>query len=132
MSHLDSLIDSFLEDHRESDGGYAKITPEDIQELHEIVRELIELKCDKDPDGDLPIEFEIVNRRTHESMQYAPVPYRNGEDGDGDPTPFMEMLRTLVLNMNISTSRVDNEFSVEYHRELQRQRKLEGEFDESS
>lgn len=125
MSHLSGLIDRFLEDHRESDGGYAKITTEDIHLLYEIVRELIELKCDEDPDGDLPIEFEIVNRRTHESMHYGQVPYRDGTD-DQDPIPFIEMVRILQMNLNIAANRLDNEFSVEYHRETVKQKKARG------
>jgi hypothetical protein len=118
MSHLDGLIDRFLEDHRESDGGYAKVTTEDIRELHEIVQWLIELKCDTDPDGDLPIEFEIVNRRTHERMHYGQVPYRDGETGES--IPFLEMMRILQMNLNIAANRLDTEFSVEYHREQQK------------
>jgi hypothetical protein len=117
MSHLDGLIDRFLEDHRESDGGYAKITPKDIQELREIVQWLIELKCSEDPDGDLPIDFVIVNRRTHERMHYAPVPYRDGAEGDDDPIPFIEMVRILHMNLSIASDRLDNEFKVEFHRD---------------
>ena len=124
MSHLDGLIDHFLGDHRESKGGYAEITHEDIKELHEIVRELIELKCDRDPDGDLPIEFEIVNRRTHERMNYGQVPYRESYDPEDEQEriPFMEMVRVLQMNLNIAASRLDNELNVEYHRSQQRRR----------
>jgi len=125
MSHLDGLIDRFLEDHRESDGGYAKVTTEDIHLLYEIVRELIAFKCEEDPDGDLPIEFEIVNRRTHEPMHYGQVPYRDGIDGCREPIPFMEMMRILQMNLSIAASRLDNEFQVEYGRQCSRQKKAE-------
>lgn len=117
MAHLDQLIDHFLEDHRESDGGYAKVTTDDIHLLYKIIRELIDIKCDRDPDGDFPIEFEIVNRRTHESMHYGQVPYRDPICEGQDSIPFMEMVRVLQMNLNIAASRLDNEFSVEYHRE---------------
>lgn len=119
MSHLDNLIDHFLEDHRESDGGYAKITTEDIHLLYEIIRELIDIKCDRDPDGDLPIEFEIVNRRTHERMHYGQVPYRDGI-GDGEPIPFMEMVRVLQMNLNIAASRLDIELQMEHVKNRER------------
>lgn len=121
MALLDSLIDRFLEDHRESEGGYAKVTTEDIHLLYEIIRELIELKCDKDPDGDLPIEFEIVNLRTHEPMHYGQVPYRDIYD-EKEPVPFIERVRVLQMNLNIAASRLNNEFDVEYHRYLRRER----------
>jgi len=113
MSALTDLIGHFLEDHRESDGGYAKITPVDIQLLHAIVQMLIERKCERDPDGDLPIEFKIVNRRTHERMHYGQVPYHDGSDGQ-ESIPFMEMMRVLQMNLNIAASRLDNELNVEY------------------
>ena len=95
MAQLDALIDLFLAEHRESDGGYARITPGDLDLLHDIIRELIELKCDEDPDGDRPIEFTIVNRRTHEPMHYAPVPYRDGGEDGPDVIEDIEMLRVL-------------------------------------
>ncbi len=123
-THLDGLIDRFLEDHRESEGGYAKITSEDISLLREIVQWLIELKCDSDPDGDLPIEFEVVNRRTHERMYYGQVPYRESYDPEDEQEriPFMEMVRVLQMNLNIAASRLDNELNVEYIREIRKQK----------
>ena len=116
MSHLTNLIGHFLQDRRESDGGFAKITRGDINLLGAIVEILIERKCERDPDGDLPIEFEIVNRRTHEPMHYGPVPYRDGTDGES-PVPFMEMVRILQRNLNIAISRLDNELDVENSRQ---------------
>jgi len=113
MSQLTDLIGRFLKDYRESKGGYAEITTEDIHLLYGIMRELIERKCERDPDGDLPIEFEIVNRRTHEPMHYGQVPYRDGQD----PIPFIEMVRVLQMNLNIAANRLDTELNVEYHRQ---------------
>lgn len=54
---IHSLIDHSLKDHRESDSGWADITLEDMKLLQEIIKELIKLKCDRDADRDLPIEF---------------------------------------------------------------------------
>jgi hypothetical protein len=69
------------------------------------------------PGWDLPIEFEIVNRLTHEPMHYGQVPYRDGEDGKST-IPFLERMRVIMMNMSIATHRVDNEFNIEYHRQL--------------
>lgn len=118
MPHLDSLIDRFLEDHREcsAGGGWAQITEKDITRLYEIVWELIELKCDKDADGDLPIEFKIINRRTHERLHYMAVPYREGRDENDneiEAVPFMDMMQILLLNLNLASDRVNNEIRCE-------------------
>lgn len=119
MAHLDSLIDRFLEDHREcsAGGGWAQITQGDITLLYDIVRELVALKCDKDADGDLPIEIHITNRRTHERLHYTAVPYREGLDGDGiELVPFTDMLQILLCNLRIASDRVDNEIRCEQFR----------------
>lgn len=112
MSALDNMIDRFLEDRRESHrGGWAKITPEDVTLLREIVHELIELKCELSADGDLPIEVKLVNRRTHERMHYSPVPYREQRDDRGATTiiPFQDMLRVLTGHVSMAASRLDTE-----------------------
>ena len=118
-SHLDGLIDRFLEDHRESDcGGWAQITPGDIELLREIIRELITLKCDKDADGDYPIQFKLVNRRTHEHMHYSPLPYREQRNDDREVVeviPFVKLMRILMMNLSIAQSRLDTAFRIEEH-----------------
>ena len=108
MSALVNMIDQFLENHRESHrGGWAKITPADVSQLREIVHELIELKCDKDADGDLPIEVHLVNRRTHERMHYRPYPYPAFDRPD--EYSFHDRLRILVGNLHTATTRLDTE-----------------------
>ena len=116
MAHLDSLIDRFLEDHRESTGGWALITKEDIDLLHEIVWELVTLKCDADPDGDYPVQVKIVNRRTHEPMHYFALPYREQRNDDREVThkvPFVELLRILTANLHIAADRLETEVRCE-------------------
>ena len=68
------------------------------------------------PDGDMPIEFEIVNRRTHEPMHYGPVPYRHGGIGNS-PIPFIEMVQVLQMNLNIAANRLDTELQIECSRQ---------------
>lgn len=121
MSQLDILIHRFLENHREcsAGGGWAQITDEDITRLYEIIGELIALKCDKDADGDLPIEFEVINRRTHERSHYTAVPYREGRDKNDNEIeviPFMDMMQILLLNLGIASDRVNNEIRCDQFR----------------
>jgi hypothetical protein len=72
---LRDKIEGFLSARRRSRGGWAEVTSKDVEDLGEIVYDLIALKCDSDPDGDLPIEVEIINRRTHMRSHFEPVPY---------------------------------------------------------
>ena|SRR3990170_7732212 len=60
---LNKKIDVFLKDKRESRGGWAEVASEDMEQLDEIVGGLIDLKSQRDPDGDRTIEYAIVNRR---------------------------------------------------------------------
>jgi hypothetical protein len=116
MSQLDILIDRFLEDHREctAGGGYAQITSEDIGLLYDIVRKLVDLKCDKDADGDLPVECKLINRRTHEPFHYMAVPHRSHFPNDElEVIPFTDMLQILLLNLSLASDRVNNEIRCE-------------------
>ena len=111
---LGDLIDSFLEDRRESfGGGWAQITPEDVDQLREIIRWLIELKCDRDADGDLPIECKLVNRRTHERLHYYPIPYREQRNDDGNvghTYTRMELMHLMLSNLSHASDRLTTEF----------------------
>ena len=60
---LNEKIDVFLKDKRESRGGWAEVTLEDVEQLYGIVGDLIDLKSQRDPDGDRTIEYALVNRR---------------------------------------------------------------------
>ena len=118
-THLDGLIDRFLEDHRDSHrGGWAQITPEDVANLRELIQWLIELKCEPDADGDYPIEVHLVNRRTHERMHYRPTPYpdlRNMDDVLCGRRPFTELARVLTANIRVASERLDIAIQREDH-----------------
>jgi len=70
-------IRKFVEDHRESEGGWAKVNPKDIFTLDSIIKELLELKYDLDPDGDLPIDWVFVDRTRyyHPFLYHCQMPY---------------------------------------------------------
>lgn len=112
---LDNMIVEFLEDHRESHrGGWARITPRDVTLLRDIIDQLVKLKCEKDADGDYPIEVRVVNRRTHERMHYSPVPYREQQKDNGTVKliPFQDMLRVLSGHVQLAASRLDTEIQL--------------------
>lgn len=70
-------LDQFLAEKRSSKGGgWAQVTPEDLKMLGEVLKHLIAEKCERDADGDFPIEYHLVNRRTTKSLNYRPLPYQ--------------------------------------------------------
>lgn len=72
---LENAIEAFLADKRKSRGGWAEVTQTDMDLLVKVCNELRQGKCQRDPDGDIPIEFDLVNRCTHESNNYLSTRY---------------------------------------------------------
>ena len=98
---LFSLVTEWLDGYRDSDGGYANITTEDIIELHSIARRLIELKCQSDCDGDYPLEIRLTNRTKCRSNRFRDVPY------DYD-SPDTEVLPVLLDNAQRANSQLSD------------------------
>lgn len=97
-SALLSKIDSFLEEHRPSRrGGWAEISREDVEKLDEIIEMLVDLKADRDADGDRTVQWTLTNRREEERMPFANVPYF-----DKDPETHFSMVE---LNFEIAFER---------------------------
>ena len=106
---LKKKIDEFLKHRRRSDGGWAKITTDDVTQLENIVRLLVMAKCSPDADGDRPIEFMIVNRRTHNSVSYSALPYHTWQRSDDDlppPVTEAEIMDLAMLNLELASNDV--------------------------
>lgn len=100
-------IDDFMKDKRKSNGGYAEVRDKDIIKLSEIIREICEAKYEKDPDGDIPINWDILDRTKYEPLDLLQVPYSH-KDKDGhfkavvsNLTYFSERLYRLCRHGNI-------------------------------
>jgi len=102
-------LDAFLLDRRKSDGGYAKITQKDITDLGELLRKIIEEKCEPDPEGNRPIEFKLIDRTRFEPMHFVPVAYEHKAENQGD---LDEILDDHLLNLSIAMNRVETELQV--------------------
>ena len=76
-STLQTMIDKFLSERRHSAGGWAEVQLQDVKDLCAILSELIKRKFEADPDGDLPIEYTIVDRTRFDRMRFEPVPYHH-------------------------------------------------------
>ena len=78
MDNREWLLDWLSKPKIDSEGGYAKVSDSDFGELADLIRVLIQARWGEDEDGDLPIEFTLVNRTTHYRLRFRPVPYGSG------------------------------------------------------
>ena len=94
-------IEAFLSEKRGSYGGWARVEPEDIHQLHGIIGRLVELKWQADPDGDSSIEWILIDRTKEEHLPYRPIPYdRDTLEG------LKEAFNIALLNLNIAARRI--------------------------
>jgi hypothetical protein len=101
---LNAAINEFLKERRESKGGgWAAIEPEDIDQLHEILARLVLLRCAEDADGDLPIEWNLIDRRRYEPMHFDAVPYSHGiENRQRSAEAFEAHYSKVSLNLQVA------------------------------
>lgn len=136
---IHDAVDKFLAEKRVSTGGWAPCSDADLAELSDLIDRLITAKFGPDPDGDYPVRFQLVNRLTHESLRFDPVPYplwiardhlnrRGAEAGNhlselaaNDPEAYEECREgTLMDNLGTAVSQVDANLR---ERRLERSRK---------
>lgn len=106
-------INDFLSVTRMSEGGYALVTNQDHADLNDIIKDLIVAKCERDPDGDLPFEFSVINRR---EKHFAIDPWINGlpyRDADElDPLKRGGRLEKLMFIVKQATSMLSSELDM--------------------
>jgi len=109
---LDRLIDRFLAERRESDaGGWAPVTLADIERLHIILNKIIRMKWGADPDGDRPINWQLIDRTKFEPMHYDPVPYEHQVEGAAK----FERLGIVMRNARLANSELDTTLRLMQH-----------------
>ena len=74
---LNEMIAAFLAERRESDGGYAPVTRDDIRQLYDIIYKLIELKWENDPDGDGPMSAKLIDHTKGHMSYFQPIPHKD-------------------------------------------------------
>jgi hypothetical protein len=92
------LVDQFLAKGRLSDGGFALFTHDDERLLNQLLCALDEAKFQRDPDGDTPLNWVIINRTKYQPHHYVRVPYTH-ENLDG-------AFRESLLNLEMATKAV--------------------------
>lgn len=104
---LAARIDDFLREHRECEpgGGWAEVTDDDLNKLDVIIDRLVELKCDRDADGDIPVAWTLVNRRKRHRSPYVAVPL--SMDIRSLQDPLLEDLHGAV-SLNLALANEEN------------------------
>ena len=95
------LVGKFLEHRSESDGGWAPVGDNDIDDLRAIVDMLIQAKYEQDPDGDIPIDIKILDRTKYESSYYFPILYSH-RDYDDEELQY-RILEDLAFNASAAS-----------------------------
>ena len=72
---LTDQIDKFLNEKRQSNGGWAEVKDGDLSQLSGIIDELITAKFEEDPDGDLPVNYRLCDRNKVRFISRCTVPY---------------------------------------------------------
>lgn len=99
-------LEDYLHEHKPSNGGYAEITPDEIQQLRDIVNLLIGEKYEEDPDGDLPVAVEFVDRTRYTREGFMPLPHLHQLEGDVEK--IASALRIAQFNVSIGQKQVGN------------------------
>lgn len=113
-SQLYNKIDEFLAEHRESVGGWVFVAPKDLEQLDEIINWLLAAKYDLDHDGDLPVEFKLIDRTRFERMYYKPVPYNDGVPPHSEKDD--QLIDTLSFNVVMATHAIQQYLSERNYR----------------
>ena len=104
---LGNMIDTFLSQRRESDdGGWAPVTPDDMKQLDGILWALIEAKWGKDPDGDRPVEYTLVDRTRYERNCFFSPHYWDWDKSQPEQKRN-NILRDHMANTRIAISGLD-------------------------
>ena len=103
---LINKLEDFLYKRSESDGGYAKVQERDLEKLGEIVSLIVQAKYEKDPDGDIPVSFDLYDRTKYVRPYFSPIPHLHNADGDVEI--LMSALRSATGNMETAQEQVRN------------------------
>lgn len=126
VERIVEMVRYFLSERRESKGGWAEITDADVVSLNDIISVLVVAKCDRDPDGDFPIEWLVVNRLRFERLHFVPQPYdRDFVSGEIDGEPVGEPIETIMeiaeLNLGIAHEKLETAFKTWRHYRRERE-----------
>lgn len=109
---LTAKLEAFLATRSRGDGGWAPVSERDLEDLYGIMNLVLETKYEQDVDGDLPVQYQLVDRTRCEPMHFMPVPYSHNAETEEQ---IMSNLDTHLVNLEIATSAVRNASHLRRH-----------------
>jgi hypothetical protein len=96
---FDTKVNAFLESRNLSAGGWAPCSQQDLDQLSELINGLISLKFEADPDGDVPVQFRLINRTQCWPLHFHPLLYEDKQPAG----TTMTHEDVLLLNLQRAT-----------------------------
>lgn len=103
---LTRKIEAFLANPSKSEGGYAPVARDDLEQLAEILRDLVARKYEEDPDGDLPVSFELYDRTRYQRAYFSLIPHLRDEDYN-DIKKLNEVMRAAMNNVSVANGQLE-------------------------
>jgi len=104
---LTTRMNEFLKVRVLSHGGYAPVSEADLKALAQLIRDLIGLKWGADPDGDVPVEVDLVDRTRFERLHFWPMPYTHKGDDANEMPAFERALDVALYNLSVAAGKVE-------------------------
>lgn len=109
-------VAKFAEERRESDGGWAPVTEDDMDQLRYIIDALLLLKFAEAPTVICQSTTFLVDRTKYEPMHYEPLPYKT-------EASFVERLNIAMMNAEIAQDRARQIVRLYIYDEREKQKK---------
>jgi hypothetical protein len=97
----------FFEVKKESTGGWAPVENDEVATLADIFNDIIHNKYEMDPDGDVPINFRLIDRTKYEPMHYYPLRYSHHAKTLEE---LVDIAEEAEYNLSIAFDKVKNSF----------------------
>lgn len=96
---LKAMLDDFMKTRSKCDGsGWAPVAEDDIEKLGKIILRILEEKYERDCDGSIPVEFDLVDRTRFERMHYFKIPYEHKAKTNDERMRILSLLNSNVHN----------------------------------
>lgn len=90
----------FVSARSESNGGYAPVGKDDLNTIGDILNDLLHLKYEMDPDGDIPVVLRLRDRTKMEGNHFQDLPHL-----DSDTAPVEDLLHYFSMaELNLATA----------------------------
>lgn len=106
---LKDMLDEFLSEKRISLGGWAKPTLTDMVQLNKLIYELLLLKFELDPDGDLPVKYVVIDKTEEEYPNYIPTKHTHKIRSNKE---WLQTLSDLNYNKQLAEDRFQTNFTI--------------------